>query len=100
MKKLTLLQLIIVLLFVACYRNLAAQTPMKRPPPQGKQQDECYNKYYNAGIGHRNKAQYDLAIKQFEAAKYCPKLTAVESKKLDSIIVDTYNKLKKNSKKG
>lgn len=93
MKKITLFQLIIVLLFVACCRNLVAQTRvMKSLPPKMKQQNECYNKYYNAGTGYLNKKEYDPAIKQFEAAKYCPDLSTSQKKRLDSIIVDTYKK--------
>ena len=86
MKKLTLFQLIIVV----CYTNLPAQTTVRRLPPQ----NVCYTKYYNAGTVYLRKKQYDPAIKQFEAAKYCPSLTAIEKKRLDSIIVDTYRKKK------
>ena len=90
MKKPTIFQLIIVFLF-AGYSISVAQPPVRRLPPQARQ-NECYNKYYNAGTGYLRKRQYDPAIKQFEAAKYCPNLTAIEKRKLDSIIVDTYKR--------
>ena len=89
MKKLTLIRLIIVLPFVACYTNLAAQTTVRRLP-----QNACYNKYYNAGTDYLRRKDYDPAIKQFEAAKYCAGLTALDKRILDSIIVDTYKKKK------
>lgn len=49
---------------------------------------DCYTSYKNQGDAYNKTNKYDLAIQQYQNAKYCNTLTAEQRKILDSLIAD------------
>jgi hypothetical protein len=58
----------------------------------------CYNSYVKKGNDYKNLRNYDLAIQQYQSAKYCKSLTKSQIAQLDALIAET-KKLQLNSKK-
>ena len=53
-----------------------------------KQQVDCYNLYKQRGDNYKNLRNYDLAIQQYQSAKYCSPLSNIQRRTLDSLIAD------------
>ena len=53
-----------------------------------KQQVDCYNLYKQKGDNYKNLRNYDLAIQQYQSAKYCSPLSNIQRRTLDSLIAD------------
>ncbi|MBO9203855.1 MULTISPECIES: hypothetical protein [Niastella] len=51
---------------------------------------DCYNKFMTLGEDAIKKKQWETAIKQFQAAKFCDPVTYERTHKLDSLINATY----------
>jgi hypothetical protein len=60
---------------------------------------DCYTTYKNGGDAYNKVNNYDLAIQQYQAAKYCPNLNNIQRKTLDSLITDVTRKKQMNTKK-
>ena len=53
-----------------------------------RQQVDCYNLYKQKGDSYKNSRNYDLAIQQYQSAKYCNYLSYAQRRTLDSLIAD------------
>ena len=53
-----------------------------------KKQVDCYNLYKQKGDSYKNSRNYDLAIQQYQSAKYCNSLNYNQRRTLDSLIAD------------
>jgi hypothetical protein len=58
---------------------------------QNAKQD-CFTTHKNQGDVYSKAKNYDLAIKEYQNAKYCNKLTDPQRKLLDSLIADVKKK--------
>lgn len=74
-----------------------ASAQMKAPQKQVKQ--DCYTTYKNQGDVYNNAKNYDLAIQQYQQAKYCNALSSEQRKTLDSLIADVNKKKQMNGNK-
>jgi hypothetical protein len=54
---------------------------------------DCYTSYKKKGDNYVSLGNYDLAIQQYQAAKYCNNITAQQKKELDSLIAQV-NKMR------
>ena len=57
-----------------------------------KAKQDCYTTYKTQGDVYQTSRSYDLAIQQYQNAKYCNGLTTAQRRTLDSLIVDCGNK--------
>lgn len=82
MKKYLLIPLC-CLLIITCTGNGFAH-PVAPP--------DCYTDYKNKGDSLSKTGNYDLAIKQYQAAKYCLQATPQQKTILDNLIADMEKK--------
>lgn len=63
-------------------------------PASAQQQrfNNCFYSYKQKGDIYKNSKNYDLAIQQYQSAKYCSSLTIDQRKTLDSLIADVNKK--------
>lgn len=61
-----------------------------------RKQVDCYNSYKLKGDNYKNLRNYDLAIQQYQFAKYCNSLSYPQRRTLDSLIADINKKRPKN----
>ncbi len=53
---------------------------------------DCYTTYKNQGDAYNNARNYDLAIQQYQNAKYCNSLSDIQRRTLDILIADVSRK--------
>ena len=83
-KELSLISRFCGLLFICSFQPVFAQVTKV----QVKVQPSCFDKYFDLGNRYTQEKNFDLAAKQYEAAKYCGNLTYEQRKRLDSLIAD------------
>jgi hypothetical protein len=60
---------------------------------------DCYTNYKNSGDAYNKINNYDLAIQQYQNARYCSNISAMQRKTLDSLIADVNRKKQINIKR-
>jgi hypothetical protein len=91
MKKHFLLPFIFCLLGILLYPFTAA--------PQAVSRRDCYTSYKRQGDAFNKKGKYDLAIQQYQNAKYCPNLPRDSISLLNALIDDAKRRQQRNNRK-
>ncbi|WP_121352513.1 hypothetical protein [Flavisolibacter nicotianae] len=81
MKNILIPSSLFILLFF-CVQTLHAQN-----------KQECFTKYKTLGDNYKLKGLYNLALQQYQAAKYCANLTQVQLAQLNALINETSQKV-------
>lgn len=83
MKNNPFIKITLSLFLIFLYHFTSAQKMVKQ---------DCYTTYKNQGDAYSNAKNYDLAIQQYQNAKYCNYLSDVQRRTLDSLIADVNRK--------
>ena len=84
MKNNPVVKIILSLLCIFIYHSATAQVKMVKK--------DCYTTYKTQGDSYNNAKNYDLAIQQYQNAKYCNAISDIQRKTLDSLIADVNKK--------